>query len=157
MLVELLSNFVEKQKEREAQNNAQEEIAQLFFLQLFMKIYTFFENNGKHDHFQSVLMYMLAKKLVKFDLTSFQELFFGVFALIISQDLVRKTSYFFPEVNICLERVFTFFANQTKDKNLSTKSSSAKKDAQPVDTQEIFTVYKGIYESVHLKAFLILT
>jgi len=149
--------LVEKQKEREAHNNVQEEIAQLFFLQLFIKIYTFFENNGKHDHFQSVLMYILAKKLVKFDITSFQELFFGVFALLISQDLIKKTSFFFPEVNICLERVFAFFANQTKDKNLNTKSSSAKKDAQNVDTQELLTVYKSIFESVKYGILHILT
>jgi len=149
LLIELLSNFVEKQKEHEARNNIQEEIAQLFFLQLFIKVYTFFENIGKQDHFQSALMYILAKKLVKFEIKSMQELFFGLLALIISQDLLRKNSFFFPEVNICLERVFSYFETQVKDKNLSTKTSSAKKATKEntVETQELITVCKGIFEA----------
>jgi len=123
---------------------------ELLYLQLFLKIHGSFEIPGKHDYFQSILMYMLAKKLVKFPIANAEELFFGLFALMISQDMLRKTPFFFPEVIICFERIISFFVREFKEKNIKIDKNQLNPADRNPHSGEILTIYKQIYEGVKL-------
>jgi len=113
---------------------------------MFIKVHAFFEIPGKHDYFQSVLMYMLAKKFIKYPVKNGEELFFGLFALMLSQDMLRKAPFFFPEAIICFERIASFFVNEIKEKNLKFDKSLFDINDKNLNQGEVLTIYKQIYE-----------
>ena len=148
MTTELLANFVEKDKEHEQDESVKAQTVELLYLQMFIKVHAFFEIPGKHDYFQSVLMYMLAKKFIKYPVKNGEELFFGLFALMLSQDMLRKAPFFFPEAIICFERIASFFVNEIKEKDLKFDKSLFDINDKNLNQGEVLTIYKQIYEGV---------
>ena len=124
------------------------EITEILFLQMFIKLHNFFETKAKKDHLQNTIMYMLAQKLIRFEVKNNEELVCALLALMTTQDILRKTPYFFPEVIICLERVLLYFTVQIEEKKLTFTTELLDPTNKALDKSHFFTVCRYILEGV---------